>query len=383
MGKKFTIIIAIVIISLGFLFLIFNKLKTPGQEKAMTIAPKNSIKKSIKPIQSQNTIVNSEDISVENPNVIGNTPQNIFLGSVCTEQDNFLYYISNEGINRVMKDGRTGYKNLYKGSCKCINVSGKYIYFIDITNCYLCSMDLNGENVKYLRKGVFSSLVSYKDKIYFIEKDLAGSTEKDILYSMDTNGNSIETLISGVNKFTICKDKIIYNKKYEYYLDNIIYTSDLYGKSEKIIAKIEDLRCIGICNDAIISCYFTGYNNIVVGSTDILNGKYNRFNVNIGTTNFENESVVILSNSNNTYLLVTLYAQGSGQNSILYKLDLNNKTLKKVLDDVNYFTSNFDDTTQEKNSVNLSSDRIFISGSLSNQLVDMKNNTPDNSIPLY
>lgn len=385
MKKKIPIIIAIVIVSFGFLFLILNKYETPEEKRAMTIAPKNKSIIIKSPKQTANSEISIQNISVQSPNIIGNTPQNIFLDSLCTKQDNFLYYIGNSGLNRVMVDGRTGFKQLYKSECKSINVSGKYIYFIDKTNCNICSMDLNGENVKCLKKGVFTSLAYYKDKLYFIEKDVLSSTKSANLFSMDINGNSIEKLIPGINKFTIYKDKLIYNKFDEYYIKNTLYTSDLQGKNEKTIAKLE-LGDVGICNDEILSCSYMDYSrdgSIVLEETNLSSGNYSRFKVNISTTNSENETVVLLSDNNNTYLLVTLYVQGSGQKSIFYKLDLNNKTLIKVLDDVNYFTSNFDDTTQEKNSVNLLDNRLFIPSSLFNQLVDINKNALDNSIPLY
>lgn len=376
MKKKITIFLIISIVSLCLIFLIFNKYKSPKGKNVLKIEPKNYSTDSQKVTVPASSIENSKDIPVENPNVTGNTPQNIFLGSICTAQDNFYYYL-NAGINRVMKDGRTGYKKLYTASnSEYINVSGKYIYFI--SDFHICKIDLNGENLKFIKDGFFSSLVCYKDKLFF-----TGSNDGiNILYSMDTNGEALEKINSNINNFTIYNDKIIYNKTNGQLPGNTLYISDLQGKNEKVIAN-SNIGIPGIFNNVLVYCSAIDImGNIKIETFDITNNKHSKFEIASVNNNINNlTDVAILSNKNDIYLLF-LYNQLKGQKNILFKLDLNSKSIIKILDNVPPFASGCNTLTRGQYFINLLDDKLFIPSNSCTYLIDINNNTENNSIPL-
>lgn len=219
----------------------------------------------------------SEQISIKNENLIGNTEGNINnYGMVAETQDSIYYvkdhkiykadkdlkneivivakpanfgkdtinvvedwifYRSGKEINRVKTDG-TNYEILFIGYSLDMQVVGNWIYFISIEDGNkICKIDVNGQNKQLLSHKDIEDMAICNGQIYYSYKNKDGV----FLETMSMDGTNKQFLSN------IRTRNMIVDEEYIYYLDDveeILYRLNLENKYRERLSNKQILKFI-------------------------------------------------------------------------------------------------------------------------------------------
>ena len=195
--------------------------------------------------------------------VQGNTPENLmFQSGLITEDNEFLYYLSYNNqaytFELIKENKKTKEKTMLTDAAGgSLNVSGEWIYFVDVENGYMMRISKDGEKIEtVLEKGV-SYLSVIGSTIYYLQTDydnpsnlpeeqcqvLASQGQMDTflrLYKMDAEKKEPK-LVSTENMGTcyIYGDRIYYlTKSDEMWEEFMLCSVDLNGKNKEVVVDV-------------------------------------------------------------------------------------------------------------------------------------------------
>ncbi len=183
------------------------------------------------------------NISREKENI-----DNMHTLGLVTCSDNYIFYMNYDDGPRLMKwDLRNNEKNvILNANCGFINVVDEYVYYADVDDSFaIYRVDFNGKSVKKMYNSSISSLYSYGGQLYFIDN------ERSYLCSMHLDGSNLKYISEDVKVYTIFEN-IIYYVTYDALSGkDLIRSINLYTKVDNLIGESSEVQWIGVFNNKI------------------------------------------------------------------------------------------------------------------------------------
>lgn len=127
------------------------------------------------------------DVSLDKTDDVrmGSTNGNILNEGYYAETDNLVYAGLSDGLYKYRNDG-SGYSKICDDKVKYINVSGDWVYYVNITDRSLYKIKSDGTGRVKLEDDMVSAVVIYGDRIYYARSSTGMGYQ---LYSMKTDSS--------------------------------------------------------------------------------------------------------------------------------------------------------------------------------------------------
>ena len=202
-----------------------------------------------------------------NENTIGNNPQNCINGARIALQNEYLYFVGNDGLYDIDTSGKNDLNKIVNGDIYSINILGDWVYYTD-SEQNLYKIKAGGEKKVKLLSNCEKPFITL-NSIYY-----EAGTQSDYfgIRKSSTDGTNDVPLIDNGFHFSVYEQYIYYLYWDEYKYEDMLYRCELDGKNNELIKEnVNNYIVIGeniyyVCvDDYSVKCL-----NINSGDEDIL-----------------------------------------------------------------------------------------------------------------
>lgn len=186
------------------------------------------------------------------PSNVGNLMGNLYNMGIMVQDDCFIYYV-------VIKERKpflyktsldcTRTEIIYQGYPTYLNLLDNYIYFIDSDNGgSICKMDINGQEKITLYQPQVTCLYLYEDRLFFFNID-----DKS-LYSMDISGENQTKISQDIISAGPCfyENKLYYTTQNEESNSTVMYQMELDGNNKVSLFEEDYIYSFFIYNNGFV-----------------------------------------------------------------------------------------------------------------------------------